>query len=177
MRRAVYPGSFDPLTSGHLDVIRRATAVFDEVWVTVFTHPAKQGLLPVKERVALIAVAAADLPTVRVDWSDSLLVEYCRRIHAGFIVRGLRGPDDFGYEWPMTQMNRRLAPEIETLFLATSPQWSYVSSSLVRELARYGAPLAGLVPPPVEEALRKRREESSQDGQDGSVGIGTGQSD
>jgi pantetheine-phosphate adenylyltransferase len=174
MRRAVYPGSFDPPTSGHMDIIRRAAELFDEVWVTVFDHPTKSGLLSPAERVALLQQVVAEWPGVRVDRSRSLLVDYCHRVGARFVVRGLRGAADLDYEWPMTQMNRRLAPDIDTVFLLAAPQSAYVSSSLVRELAGYGAPLTGLVPPLVEEALNKLREGTPPDGQNGSVGIGTG---
>jgi len=176
-RRAVYPGSFDPPTSGHVDIIRRAAELFDEVWVTVFDHPTKLGVLPPPERVALLQKLVAEWPGVHVDRSRSLLVDYCRHIGAHFVVRGLRGAADLEYEWPMTQMNRFLAPDIDTVFLLAAPQSAFVSSSLVRELSSYGAPLTGLVPPLVEEALNKRREGTPPDGQNGSVGIGTGQPD
>jgi len=177
-RRAVYPGSFDPLTCGHLDVIERAASLFDEVYVTVFVHPDKPGWLPVTDRVEAVRRSTRHLANVHADQSRDLLVRYCREKAATVIVRGLRGPEDLAYEWSMTLMNAKLAPAVDTVFLA-STAWPHVSASRVRELCRYGVSLAGLVPAPVEEllkALGKVGEERS-DGQNGPVGIGTGQPD
>jgi pantetheine-phosphate adenylyltransferase len=177
-RSAVYPGSFDPPTNGHLDIIERASRLFDELYVTVFAHPDKPGWLSVPDRVDAIRRATVHLPNVRAEKSQELLVRYCRKVGAAAIVRGLRGPEDLSYEWSMTLMNARLDPAVETVFLA-STTWPHVSASRVRELARYGVSLAELVPAPVLELLiasGKVGEERS-DGQDGPVGIGTGQPD
>lgn len=166
-RRAVYPGSFDPLTNGHLDIIQRAARLFDELVVTVFMHPDKPGWLAVADRVAAIREATREIGNVRADQSSDLLVRYCRGIGAGTIVRGLRGPEDLAYEWSMTLMNARLAPDIDTVYFA-STSWPHVSASRVRELARYGVSLSDLVPAPVQAlliAVGKVGEEKS-DGQD-----------
>ncbi|CAB1129124.1 phosphopantetheine adenylyltransferase [Candidatus Hydrogenisulfobacillus filiaventi] len=155
-RRALYPGSFDPITNGHLDVIERATRLFDEVWVTVFSNSQKRPLFDAAERVALAEAATRHLRGVRVDQSRSLLVEYARSIGAGVIIRGLRAVLDFDYEFQMALMNKRLAPDIETVFMLTRENYSYLSSTLVKELAAYGADISGLVPAAVEAALKAK---------------------
>ena len=154
---AVCPGSFDPITNGHLDVVERAAAQLDEVVVAVLENPRKSAssLFDTDERIALIERVVAHLPNVRVDRFHGLLVDYCTANGIGMIVKGLRAVSDFEYELQMAQMNQRLAG-VETLFLSTSPDWSYLSSSLVKEVARYGGDVEGLVPPLVLEALRER---------------------
>jgi pantetheine-phosphate adenylyltransferase len=159
MRVAVYPGSFDPVTFGHLDVARRAAAVFDRVVFAVLTNPRKQSLLTVAERLDAIraSVAAIDPELVeRIDAQsfDGLTVEVCRRAGASFIVRGLRAVSDFETEMQLAHTNRVLAPEIDTVFFMTSVEHGYVSSTLVREIASLGGDVRAMVPGPVEVALR-----------------------
>jgi pantetheine-phosphate adenylyltransferase len=159
MRVAVYPGSFDPVTFGHLDVARRAAAVFDRLVFAVLTNPRKQSVLTVAERLDAIreSVAATD-PALseRLDVIsfDGLTVDVCRRAGAGFIVRGLRAISDFETEMQLAHNNRVLAPEIDTVFFMTSVEHGYVSSTLVREIARFGGDVRAMVPGPAEVALR-----------------------
>ena len=159
MRVAVYPGSFDPVTFGHLDVARRAAAVFDRVVFAVLTNPRKQSLLTVAERLDAIraSVAAIDPELVeRIDAQsfDGLTVDVCRRAGASFIVRGLRAVSDFETEMQLAHNNRVLAPEIDTVFFMTSVEHGYVSSTLVREIAGFGGDVRAMVPGPAEVALR-----------------------
>ena len=155
-RRCVCPGSFDPVTNGHLDVIARATTLFDEVVVAVLHNPAKRGTFPVERRLALVteALPAHVADRVRVEaFADRLLVDVCRDLDAGAIVKGLRGGTEFAYELPMARMNRQLTG-VETVFLPGDPALEHVSSSLVKEVHRYGGDVTGLVPDGVLEALR-----------------------
>jgi len=151
--KAVYPGSFDPLTNGHLDIIRRAAKIFDRLFVVVFDNPSKTCLFSVEERVAMIRESVADIPNVTVDSSTGLLVDYAKKCGACAIVKGLRAVSDFDYEFKMALMNKKLAPELETLFMMTSLKYLYLSSSLVKEVASYGGCIKDLVPPAVEERL------------------------
>ncbi len=156
-RRCVCPGSFDPVTNGHLDVIARATTLFDEVVVAVLHNPAKRGTFPVERRLELVteALPAHVAGRVRVEaFADRLLVDVCRDVGAGAIVKGLRGGTDFAYELPMARMNRHLTG-VETVFLPGDPSLEHVSSSLVKEVHRYGGDVTGLVPDGVLEALRE----------------------
>jgi pantetheine-phosphate adenylyltransferase len=152
--RVVCPGSFDPITLGHLDVITRAADAFDEVVVAVIENPNKQGLFTIDERLALIAGELDHLPNVEVDRFQGLLVDYCHARGIGVVCKGLRAVSDFEYELQMAQMNRRIG-DVETVFLTTSPEHSFLSSSLVKEIARLGGPIEG-VTPQVEAALRAR---------------------
>ncbi len=152
MRRAVCPGSFDPVTNGHVDVIERAARLYDELVVAVLVNPGKAGLFPVEERMALLREAVADLPTVRVDSFEGLLVDYCRAHGIPVIVKGLRAVGDFEYELQMAQMNRELAG-VETLFVPTAPQVGHLSSSLIKQVARFGGDVSALVPPAVNDRL------------------------
>ena len=154
--RAVYPGSFDPVTRGHVDVIARAAALFDEVYVTVMHHPDKPGCFSIAERRTLLEAAVAPWPHVRVDASGELLALYTRRIGAHVVVRGVRDGRDLALEASMSWMNHRLNPDLETVYLMAAPEWGYVSSSRARELARYGAPLDALVPDGVAAALAQK---------------------
>lgn len=163
--RCVFPGSFDPPTRGHIDLIRRAARIFPEVSAVVLRNPAKEGCFSPEERVELLRKACAGIPNVRVEAFDGLLVDYARRTEADVVVRGLRSAGDFENEFYMAQANRSLAPQVETLFLPTSPEHSYVSSSMAREVARFGGDFAALIPPEilpeVQERLgRKRGEET-----------------
>ena len=150
---AVYPGTFDPVTNGHLDIIQRGSRLFSKVIVSILRNPDKLPLFSVNERVALIAAAVADLPNVRVDAFDGLLVDYARKQRASVIVRGLRAVSDFELELQMAMMNRRLREDMETVFMMPSESYSYVSSRLVREVVMLGGSVAGLVPAPVAVAL------------------------
>jgi pantetheine-phosphate adenylyltransferase len=151
---ALCPGTFDPVTNGHVDIIERAAQQFDRMVVAVLDNPGKRPLFPVEERVAMLKEATADLAGVEVDSFSGLLVEYARRMGARVIVKGLRAVTDFEYEIQMAQMNQRLGG-VETFFMTTDPTWSYLSSSLVREVARFGGDVSGLVPPVVVERLRE----------------------
>ena len=159
MRRAVCPGSFDPITNGHLDIIMRASTQFDEVVVAVLINKGKSTLFTVEERIDLIRQAVRDHPQatgkVVVESSHGLLVDFCRAHGIQSIVKGLRAVSDFDYELQMAQMNHRLAG-VETLFMSTNPQYAFLSSSLVKEVARYGGDVAGLVPDVVLKHLRER---------------------
>jgi len=155
-RRCVCPGSFDPVTNGHLDVIARATTLFEEVVVAVLHNPAKRGTFPVERRLELVteALPPAVAGRVRVEaFADRLLVDVCRELEAGAVVKGLRGGTDFAYELPMARMNRHLTG-VETVFLPGDPSLEHVSSSLVKEVHRYGGDVTGLVPDGVLAALR-----------------------
>src|SRR5689334_20998327 len=155
MRRAVCPGSFDPVTLGHLDVISRAAGLFDEVVVAVLINKKKQGLFSVEERIAMLEETTADLPNVRADSFHGLLVDYCRTHDIKAIVKGLRAVTDFDYELQMAQMNQQLSG-VDTLFMSTSPEWSFVASSLVKEVATFGGDVAHLLPPTVHRRLVER---------------------
>jgi len=156
-RVAVYAASFDPITNGHLDLIQRATKLFDEVVVAVATNVEKSGgTFPVDERLALMRDATAGMKNVRIDTIEGLLVDYLRRTGARIVIRGLRALADFEYEFEMALMNSHMFPEIETVFLMTSERWFYVSASRVRELVKFGADVTEFVPPEVAKRLRER---------------------
>jgi pantetheine-phosphate adenylyltransferase len=152
---AVVPGSFDPVTMGHLDIIERASARFDQVVVAVLENPRKQATFTVEERLELLGGVTAHLDNVELDRFQGLLVDFCHQRGVGIICKGLRAVSDFEYELQMAQMNRRIG-NVETVFMSTSPEHSYLSSSLVKEVARFGGPLDGTVPTEVAEALRDR---------------------
>ena len=155
MRRAVCPGSFDPVTLGHLDIIARASAIYDEVTVAVLVNQKKSSLYPVEERMALLGEVTAVYGNVVVDSFHGLLVDYCRAKSIPVIVKGLRAISDFDYELQMAQMNHGLAG-VETLFMTTNPLYSFLSSSLVKEVATYGGDVSGLVPELVHQSLLER---------------------
>ncbi len=155
MRTAVCPGSFDPVTCGHVDVISRAAELFDEVTVAVLANESKAGLFEVEERMEMLSLVLEKLPTVTVMSFSGLLVDFCRRHEVTAVVKGLRTTADFGYELQMAQMNARIAG-VETVLLPTSPQWSFVSSTLVKEVAAFGGDVSGLVPSEVLERLKRR---------------------
>jgi pantetheine-phosphate adenylyltransferase len=159
VRRAVCPGSFDPVTNGHVDVINRAAGLYDELIVAVLVNPGKAGLFSVDERMDLLRDAVAGLPNVRVDSFEGLLVDYCRAHDVPVIVKGLRAVSDFEYELQMAQMNRELAG-IETLFVPTAPQVAHLSSSLVKQIAHFGGDVSTLVPKAVLDRLLAKREEA-----------------
>ena len=159
MSVAVYPGSFDPVTTGHLDVVRRASAVFERVIVAVLANPRKTPLLPTAERVAAIREALEGMglggDAVAVESFAGLTVDFCRAREARFIVRGLRAISDFEAEMQLAHNNRKLAPDVDTVFFMTSLEHGYVSSSLVKEIAQFGGDVSEMVPPAAEQRLRK----------------------
>jgi pantetheine-phosphate adenylyltransferase len=156
-RIAVCPGSYDPITNGHLDVIARTAQLFDQVVVGVVDHPVRKGktLFPTEERLAFIQAATAPLGNVRAEAFDVLVVEFARRLGARSIVKGLRAISDFEYEMEMNQLNRREAPDVDTLYLMASPQYSFLSSSGVKELAIFDGSIEDLVPEPVARRLKE----------------------
>ncbi len=160
---AIVPGTFDPLTVGHLDVVRRAAELFDEVVVAVAVSDRKGPWFTLAERCAMAAEACADLGSVRVDTFDGLLVQYAQNLGSKVIVKGLRAVSDFEYELQMAHTNRLLAPEIETVFVMANAQHSYLSSSIVRELALLGGDASSLVPPTVVEPLLRRAAERKRE--------------
>lgn len=155
MRKAVCPGSFDPITNGHIDVIERASGLFDEVIIAVLANSTKTGLFTIEERLSLAKDAVSHIPNVKVDTWSGLLVDYCKANKIGAIVKGLRAVSDFDYELQMAQMNLQLKG-VDTLLMATKPAYSFLSSSLVREIARYGGDVSSLVPSGVLRELKAR---------------------
>lgn len=155
VRRAVCPGSFDPITNGHLDIIARASRLYDEVFVAVMINTSKKGLFDVDERIGLIREVTAEYANVRVEAHHGLLVDFCKQREIPAIVKGLRAVSDFDYELQMAQMNNGLTG-VETLFVPTNPTYSFLSSSLVKEVAAWGGDVSHLVPPQVLAALGDR---------------------
>ena len=156
MRVAVYPGSFDPLTNGHLDIIRRITRLFDRVVVAVLENEGKSPLFSVGERMELIATCTRELPTVEVHSFSGLLVDFMQRLSANVVVRGIRAVSDYEYELQMALMNRDLNASVETIFMLPAVEYTYVSSRLVKEVFRLGGDVARLVPPEVLDSLKAR---------------------
>jgi pantetheine-phosphate adenylyltransferase len=156
MRRAVYPGSFDPITNGHIDIIERALQLFDEVVVAVVHNPNKRALFSLDERREMIAEVMGERPRLRVESFSGLLVKFVEAQQAHAIVKGLRAVSDFEFEFQMALLNRRLAPEVDTCFLMTQDIYAFLSSSSVREIASLGGSVKGMVPPLIEEHLRER---------------------
>jgi len=158
MKIAVYPGSFDPFTAGHMDVLKRASDVADVVYAAILTNSAKKPVFTVEERMAIIEGAAKELglENVRTATFDGLLVEFAKSIGARYIIRGLRAVTDFEYEFQIDAMNRRLAPEIDTVYFMANPEHSFLSSSMVKEVASYGGDISGLVPKEYEKLIAER---------------------
>jgi pantetheine-phosphate adenylyltransferase len=156
MRRAIYPGSFDPVTNGHLDVIGRARKLFDEIVVAVAHNDEKQPLFSLEERLALLRDALDKMDHVRVAQFDGLLVDFAVAQKANAVIRGLRAVSDFEFEFQMALMNRKLEDSVETIFLMPKEEYTYLSSRLVKEIARLGGNVSGFVPRPVAEALAKK---------------------
>jgi pantetheine-phosphate adenylyltransferase len=164
LQSAVYPGSFDPITNGHLDIIKRSARCFEKLYVAVFNNPSKTPLFSVSERLEMIRDECEDMPNVEVVGASGLLVDFARRNGISIMVKGLRAVSDFDYEFKMALMNKKLDPGIETVFMMTSIDYLYLSSSLVKEVAQYGGCIKDLVPPRVETKLmRKMREVSVSD--------------
>ncbi len=156
MKIAVIPGSFDPITNGHVDIIRRTAALFDKVYVGILRNSTKKPLFTVEERLELIKRVTADMPNVEAESFDGLLVDYARSKGAGFIVKGLRAVSDFEYEFQMALANKSINPDIETFFIATSPTYSYLSSSIVKEIASYGGKISDFVPKEIENDILEK---------------------
>lgn len=156
MRIAVYPGSFDPVTYGHIDIIKRAANVFDHLIVAVLNNAGKNPLFTVPERIKLLEEVTRGVDNVEVDFFQDLLINYMKTKKARVIVRALRSVSDYEYELQLASMNRKLGKDVETLFMTSSPQYSYLSSSIVKEIARFHGPVSELVPPVVEQALREK---------------------
>ena len=155
MKKAVYPGSFDPITNGHLDIIKRAAEIFDEVCVAVISNPDKNAYFSLEERLQMLKEAAKDIKRVKVDYFDGLLVDYAKQKGFESIIRGLRAVSDFDYEFQMALTNRQMNPKIETVFLMTDYKYSYLSSSIVKQIAHFGGDVHNLVPENVAERLKK----------------------
>ena len=153
---AVCPGSFDPITNGHIDIIQRGAKVFDVLYVTVLNNSSKKPLFTVEERVRLIKETTSHIPNVKVDTFSGLLVDYAKKVNANAIIRGLRAVSDFEYEMQITSMNRVLDEQLETFFIMTNNQYSFLSSSIVKEVAKYDGNYSELVPPLVEQALKEK---------------------
>ena len=156
---AVCPGSFDPITYGHLDIIQRGAKIFDEVYVGVLQNSAKKSLFTVEERVQIIEEATAHIPNVKVDSFQGLLVDYAKERNANAVLRGLRAVSDFEYEMQIASMNRLLNDQIDTFFIMTSDQYSFLSSSIVKEVAKYGGDVSELVPECVQKRLSVKMSE------------------
>lgn len=156
MKTAVYPGSFDPVTSGHLNIIRRSSNIFDKLIVCVMVNAGKNPMFTLEERVALIRRVTLDLPNVEVDCSNELLADYCKRRGSCVIVKGLRAGSDFENEFQMALVNRKLNPELDTMFLTADSQYMYLSSSMVKELGQYGADLSDFLPGEIIPDFQKK---------------------
>lgn len=154
MRKAVYPGSFDPITNGHLDLIQRGTRLFDQIIIAVLENEEKAPLFPVTERMELLRQTTRHMPSVEVHSFSGLLVDFMRKVNAQVVVRGLRAVSDFEYEFQMALMNRELSDRVETIFMMPAVEYTYVSSRLVKEVFRLGGDITRLVPPVVLEKLR-----------------------
>lgn len=156
MNKAVYPGSFDPVTNGHLDIIRRSAKVFDKVIVAVLNNPNKNPMFDLEERVELIKHATSDLPNIEIDFFSGLLIDYVQEKKVDVIIKGLRAVSDFEYEFQMALMNKKLNEDVETLFMTTNSKYSYLSSSLIKEVFKFGGCIEGLVPDIVIEKMKKK---------------------
>ena len=156
MTKAIYPGSFDPVTLGHVDIIRRSTEIVDELIVAVLTNSAKNPLFSVEERVNMIKEITADIPKVRVESFSGLLVDFAKENDANIIVRGLRAVTDFEYELQISQMNRTIYPKVDTMFLTTSLEYAYLSSTIVKEVASYGGDISHFVPECIIDRIYKK---------------------
>ena len=156
MKTAVYPGSFDPITNGHMDIIKRASRIFDKLIVAVVRNPNKVSTFTVNERMEFIRKTVAELPNVEIDYFEGLLVDFMKSRNAQVIIKGLRAISDFEYEFQMALMNRKLDPNIETMFMMTNYKYSYLSSSVVKEIGRLGGCIGELVPDVVLPDIHKR---------------------
>ena len=158
--KAVYAGTFDPVTNGHLDIIERASRMYDHLYVTIFNNPSKQTMFTLEERLTLLKEVTSQFANVTVDSSEALAVQYAKKVGASVLVRGLRATMDFEYELQMSQTNRVIAPEIDTIFLTTNLKYSYLSSSIVKEIAEFDGDIAEFLHPMVAEQVRKKLDEA-----------------
>ena len=156
MNVAIVPGSFDPVTNGHLDIIKRTSELFDVVYVSILSNSSKNPLFTVSERIDLLKRVTKDIPNVKVESFTGLLVDYSREKKSKFIVKGLRAVSDFEYEYQMSLTNKQLAPEIETFFITTNVKYAYLSSSIVKEVAKYGGDLTEMVPPEIIQDIKDK---------------------
>ncbi len=156
MNVAIVPGSFDPITNGHLDIIKRTSELFDVVYVSILSNSAKNPWFSVEERISLIQRVTRDIPNVKVEGFTGLLVDYARERNAKFIVKGLRAVSDFEYEFQMSLTNKQLAPEIETFFITTNAKYAYLSSSIVKEVAKFGGDVTEMVPHEIIEDIKEK---------------------
>ena len=153
---AIYPGSFDPVTNGHIDIIKRGLDIFDKIIVTILCNTKKQHLFSTKERIELLAITLKDIPNVEIDSFDGLLVDYVSQKNATAILRGMRVVSDFEYEFQMALMNRKLNRQIQSVFLMTGLRWMLTSSSIIKEAARFGGDISDMVPPIVNRKLKEK---------------------
>jgi len=153
---AIYPGSFDPVTNGHLDILERGLKLFDKIIVAILTNPGKKFLVPLEERIEMLEVSMKRFSNVEIDTFDGLTVDYASQRNAQGILRGLRALSDFEYEFQMALMNRRLNREVQTVFLMTGLRWIYTSSSIIKQAAQFGGSIKGMVPPLVEKKIREK---------------------
>lgn len=156
MKVAIYPGSFDPPTNGHLDIVKRGLKMFDKIIVAILLNPGKKALFSVDERIKMLENCLEDCPGAEVDQFDGLLIDYARKQNAVAILRGMRAVSDFDYEFQMALMNRRLNRQIQTVFLMTGLRWIYTSSSIIKEAASFGGDVSGMVPPLVQQKLTEK---------------------
>lgn len=163
MRKVIYPGTFDPVTNGHIDIIKRAAELFDEVIVTVAKNPTKSELFSVKERVAMLKESLKQFPTVRVDSFGGLIVEHAKAVGAVGIIRGLRAISDFEFEFQMALMNRRLSDGLKTIFLMPHEKYTYLNSTIIRNVSQFDGDISELVPPFVLEQLKLKRQNLKND--------------
>lgn len=164
MKSAIYPGSFDPITIGHLNIIRRAANIFDKLTVCVMVNSVKNTMFSLEERVRLIQMVTKDLPNVEVEGSDELLAEYARKKGACVIVKGLRAGSDFENEFQMAMINHKINPDLDTMFLTAEHQYTYLSSSVVKELGRYRVPLGDFLPEEIVPVFEERIKQQQQGG-------------
>ncbi len=153
---AIYPGSFDPVTNGHLDILQRGLKLFDKIIVAILTNPGKNFLFTLEERIEMLEVSIKKFPNVEIGTFDGLTVDYAAKRNAQAILRGLRALSDFEYEFQMALMNRRLNREVQTIFLMTGMRWIYTSSSIIKEAAQFGGSITGMVPPVVEKRIKEK---------------------
>jgi len=155
-RVAIYPGSFDPVTNGHIDIVERGLKLFDKIIVTILHNPAKKSLFTLEERVGMLEESLKSYPAIEIDTFEGLLVNYAQKRKAHAILRGLRAVSDFEYEFQLALMNRRLNREVQTIFLMTGMRWIYTSSSIIKEASQFGGDINGMVPPVVDKKLKEK---------------------
>lgn len=163
-RIAIYPGSFDPVTNGHLDIIERGCKLFDNIIVTILHNPNKQFMFNIEERMEMLGSCIKNIPNVEADSYNGLLVDYAKKRNAHAILRGIRAVSDFEYEFQMALMNRRLNRDIQTVSLMTGLRWIFTSSSIIKEAARFGGNISGMVPPLVEKKLKEKFLQNTEKG-------------